>query len=106
MNVQETPESMASQNGHADELQAKGPDAASPDATRKPDPVRRFAWSVIAVISVLFIWYVAADRVAPWTDQARVAGWIVPITPKVSGKVKKVAVKPSDLRKSLRLLFI
>jgi multidrug resistance efflux pump len=35
---------------------------------------------------------VLADRFAPWTDQARVKGWIVPITPKVSGKVKQVNV--------------
>lgn len=106
MNVQKTSESIASQEGHAEEPQAKGLDAASTDTTRKADPVRRFTWTVITAILVLFIWYVAADRVAPWTDQARVEGWIVPITPKVSGKVKKVAVKRNQIVKAGDLLAI
>ena len=59
---------------------------------RNADPVRRFTWTLITIIVLLFIWYIAADRVAPWTDQARVQAWIVPIAPKVSGKVKEVAV--------------
>ena len=65
------------------------PDEESP----KPhDPVRRYTRILLVVVAFLFIWYVWADRVAPWTDQARVDGFLVAITPKVSGKVKKVNV--------------
>ena len=42
------------------------------DEVKKPDPVRRLTLIVLCVIVVLFIWYVAADRYAPWTDEARV----------------------------------
>jgi multidrug resistance efflux pump len=54
--------------------------------------VRRFTRIVVFVLVVLFVWYVLADRYAPWTDQARIEGFVVPIAPKVSGKVKEVFV--------------
>lgn len=63
------------------------------DEAQKPhDPVRRYTRILLGVVAFLFVWYVWADRVAPWTDQARVDGFVVAITPKVSGKVKKVNV--------------
>jgi len=62
------------------------------DANTKQDPVRRTTLFVFIFCLFLFVWYVAADRHAPWTDQARVQGFIIPITPKVSGNVIKVNV--------------
>lgn len=56
------------------------------------DPVRTTTWLMLVIVVLLFSWYVLADRYAPWTDQARVDGWVVSITPKVSGKVIEVAV--------------
>ena len=35
------------------------------------DPVRRFTLVVAAAVAALLLWYVTADRLAPWTDQAR-----------------------------------
>ncbi|HED15740.1 MAG TPA: HlyD family secretion protein [Gammaproteobacteria bacterium] len=58
----------------------------------KPDPVQRLTRIILIIVAVLFVWYVAADRLAPWTDQARLQTFIVPIVPQVSGKVLKVAV--------------
>jgi multidrug resistance efflux pump len=58
----------------------------------KPDPVRRLTLFIFILCVFLFIWYVAADRLAPWTDQARVQGFIIPIAPKVSGLVVNVNV--------------
>ena len=72
----------------------------------RADPVQRFAWSVLALILILIIWYVTADRVAPWTDQARVQAWVIPVTPKVSGKVTKVAVVQNQLVKAGDLLAV
>lgn len=66
--------------------------APAPAAASKADPVKRLTWIVLAVVALLFVWYIGADRYAPWTDQARVQAWIVPISPKVSGKVTKVEV--------------
>jgi len=88
MNAQETTETLNEQEGTENQTQGKG----LLQRWRNADPVRRFTWTLITLIVLLFIWYIAADRVAPWTDQARVQGWIVPITPKVSGKVKEVTV--------------
>jgi multidrug resistance efflux pump len=61
-------------------------------ANTKQDPVRWATLFVLILCLFLFVWYVAADRLAPWTDQARVQGFIIPITPKVSGVVVKVNV--------------
>lgn len=71
---------------------------ATTSADEQPrDPVRRYTRILLVVAAVLFIWYVWTDRVAPWTDQARVDGFLVAITPKVSGKVKKVNVVQDQL---------
>ncbi len=58
----------------------------------EPNPVRRFTQIVLCVLILLFFWHLFADRLAPYSDQGRVDGFVVPITPKVSGKVKKVYV--------------
>jgi len=72
--------------------------ALAEEQSQKPrDPVRRYTHILLVVVAFLFIWYVWADRVAPWTDQARVDGFLVAITPKVSGKVKKVNVVQDQL---------
>ena len=56
------------------------------------DPVRRITRIALVVIVILFIWYVVADRLAPWTDQARVQAYIVPIVSQVAGRVIEVNV--------------
>ena len=57
-----------------------------------PDPVRKITKYALIVVAVLFIWYVVADRIAPWTDQARVQAYVIPIVPQVSGRVVEVNV--------------
>jgi len=67
-----------------------------------PDPVRKITKYVLIVVTILFLWYVIADRIAPWTDQARVQAYVIPIVPQVSGRVVEVnvvkdqAVEPGD----------
>jgi len=56
------------------------------------DPVKRITRITLIVIGVVFIWYVIADRLAPWTDQARVQAYIVPVVSQVAGKVIEVNV--------------
>jgi len=69
-----------------------GADANEADNAKRPDPVRRLTLIVLYVIIVLFIWYVAADRYAPWTDEARVQAYVVPIVAEVSGQVLDIKV--------------
>ncbi len=56
------------------------------------DPVKRITRIALIVIAIMFVWYVVADRLAPWTDQARVQAYIVPIVSQVAGRVIEVNV--------------
>jgi len=69
-------------------------ESTSPPGTdlEQGDPVRRTTWVVIVLAALVFVWYVMADRHTPWTDQARVDGWVVSMAPKVAGRVVEVAV--------------
>jgi multidrug resistance efflux pump len=69
------------------------------------DPVRRWTRIILAVCVFLFVWYVLADRYAPWTDQARVQGFVIPMAPKVSGRVLAVNVVQDQIVKEGDLLL-
>lgn len=58
----------------------------------KNDPVKKITHIAIIAIAILFVWYVVADRLAPWTDQARVQAYVVPIVSQVAGRVIEVNV--------------
>jgi len=79
------------------------PEAAQANEKTKTDPVRRVSRIVLCLVLLLFTWYVFADRLAPWTDQARVQTYVIPIVSQVSGRVIEVnvnqdqAVKPGDV---------
>jgi multidrug resistance efflux pump len=61
-------------------------------ADRTVDPVRRWTLIVLALVIVLLVCYLRADRVTPYTNQARVNALVVPIAPEVSGTVTSVSV--------------
>ncbi|UCB55822.1 MAG: HlyD family secretion protein [Thiotrichales bacterium] len=63
-----------------------------PTPENKPDPVRKITKYFLIIVAILFVWYVVADRIAPWTDQARVQAYVIPIVPQVSGRVVEVNV--------------
>ena len=56
------------------------------------DPVRRWTFIIIAICAVLLVWYLRADRVTPYTSQARVNALVVPIAAEVSGTISGVFV--------------
>jgi multidrug resistance efflux pump len=62
-----------------------------------PDPVRRWTLIVTGVIVVLICWYLAADRLTPFTSQARIKAYVVPIAPQVSARVLEVKVGNNEL---------
>jgi multidrug resistance efflux pump len=97
---------VTSKSSKAPDNEAEADNAATtkqPTTGQQRDPVKPFTWLVFGLIVLLALWYFFADRYAPWTDQARVQAWVVPIAPKVSGKVVKVnvvkdqVVEPGDL---------
>lgn len=61
--------------------------------TKKPkDPVKRATLIVLVVIGLLLAWYLRADRVTPYTSQARVNALVVPVASDVAGRVTRVYV--------------
>jgi multidrug resistance efflux pump len=61
-----------------------------------PDPVRRWTLIVAAVIVALLAWYLAAARLTPFTSQARVQTFVIPIAAEVAGRVVSVDVGNND----------
>lgn len=56
------------------------------------DPVRKWTLIVLGACVVMMFWYLRADRVTPYTTQARVHALVVPVAPQVSGIVVDVYV--------------
>jgi len=65
-----------------------------PVAEKPPgrDPVRLATLVVLALCVVLFLTYLRADRVMPYSDQARVIGYTVSVVPQVSGYLTDIEV--------------
>jgi len=75
------------------------------DQQTTADPVRRWTFIVLAVAALLFAWYLRADRVTPYTSQARVNALVVPIAPEVSGTVTAVSVSNNEVVAAGQELF-
>lgn len=69
------------------------------------DPVRKWTLILLAACGVLMIYYVVADRVTPYTTQARVHALVVPIAAEVSGTVVDVPVGRNQAVEAGDLLF-
>lgn len=57
------------------------------------DPVRRWTLIILTICAVLLVWHLFSDRVTPYTSNARVKAYVVPITPQVAGLVAAVNVE-------------
>ena len=73
--------------------QEKQDSKAAPPAK---DPVRKWTFIIFALCIVLTALYLVADRQTPFTTQARVHAFVVPIAPQVSGNVISVEVQNND----------
>ena len=82
-------------------------DNAKPPAPKKaaPDPVRRWTFIVLALVLVLLAVYLRADRVTPYTSQARLHAQVVPIAAEVSGTVVSVHVQKDQVVEAGQVLF-
>ena len=85
-------------------MTADSEDKKTTEPNKKVDPVRRLTRNMLLVALVLFVWYILADRFAPWTDQARVQAYVVPIVSKVAGRVDEIFVSREQVVKSGELL--
>ncbi len=60
------------------------------------DPVRKWTFIILALCIVLTALYLVADRKTPFTGQARVHAFVIPIAPQVAGNVISVEVQNND----------
>ena len=78
---------------------------APAEAQAPTDPVRRWTLIILGLCAVLMVYYLVADRITPYTTQARVHAVVVPIAPEVSGAVTEVAVTSNQFVNAGDLLF-
>ena len=59
--------------------------------------MKRTFWSILALLVIVLCWYLAADRITPFTSNARVKAIITPITPPAipSGENAPEAIAPT-----------
>ena len=69
------------------------------------DPVRKWTLIVLAACVGLMFWYLRADRVTPYTSQARVHALVVPVVSEVSGTVIDVMISNNETVVAGQALF-
>ena len=70
-----------------------GTPASAPTPAPAPDPAKKGVKWVVLLIVLSLVWYLLADRLTPYTQQARVQAFVVPVASEVSGRVTKVYVR-------------
>ncbi len=70
-----------------------------------PASVKKGAAGILLVIVLSLAWYVASDRFTPYTQQARVQGFVVGVAPKVAGVVTRVEVRNNQRVEANQPLF-
>src|SRR5215510_15971889 len=72
---------------------------------RTRDPVRRWTLIVLAIVFVVFLYSIVADRTTPYTSQAVVQAYVLRVAPEVTGRVLEVGVTDNQKVKAGELLF-
>ena len=86
---------------------APQPAAPPPPSAPAParDPSKKGLMIVVVLIVLSLLWYLLADRWTPYTQQARVQAFVVPVASEVSGRVTQVFVRNNQDVKAGALLF-
>ncbi|VVN29121.1 HlyD family secretion protein [Pseudomonas fluorescens] len=69
------------------------------------DPSKKGIKWVLLVILLSLAWYLLADRFTPYTQQARVGAFVIPVASEVAGRVTRVNVRNNQDVKAGELLF-
>jgi len=75
------------------------------DKNTAKSSVKKGSAGVLVLILVSLAWYLASDRYTPYTQQARVQGFVVGVAPKVSGLVTSVHVRNNQIVNAGEPLF-
>jgi multidrug resistance efflux pump len=93
----------------ADEEPTAGP-VAEPDETpaeapAPANPLRKIVLVALALMLILFIYHVLADRFTPYSSVARIDTYVTQVAPEVSGDVLAVGVSDNHPVRKGQLLF-
>ncbi|SFP85298.1 Multidrug resistance efflux pump [Geopseudomonas sagittaria] len=89
----------------SDEAQPAPPAPAPPPPKPPADPVNKGVKWVLGLIALSLLWYLLADRFTPYTQQARVQAFVVPVAAEVAGKVIRVLVGNNQVVEAGAVLF-
>ncbi|BAN50336.1 HlyD family secretion protein [Metapseudomonas resinovorans] len=89
----------------SEQPQAPGEGAAKPEPAPGADAAAKGTRWVILVIVLTLVWYLLADRFTPYTQQARVQAYVVPVAAEVAGRVTAVQVRNNQDVKAGAVLF-
>jgi multidrug resistance efflux pump len=82
------------------------PDAPSPaPAEPAADPTGKGIKWVLLLIVLSLAWYLLADRFTPYTQQARVGAFVIPVAAEVAGRVTRVNVRNNQDVKAGEVIF-
>jgi multidrug resistance efflux pump len=81
--------------------EAPSPKAPEPAA----DPAKKGIKWVMLLIVLSLAWYLLADRFTPYTQQARVGAFVIPVASEVAGRVIRVNVRNNQDVKAGDVLF-
>ncbi|MDJ0779958.1 MAG: HlyD family secretion protein [Gammaproteobacteria bacterium] len=73
---------------------------AAPKAETASDsgnPIKRLTIIVLTLVLLCLAWYVLADRYTPYTSEARVRGYVVPIAPEIAGVIEDLPVTDNQI---------
>jgi multidrug resistance efflux pump len=89
----------------SDEKEEGSAEHRNEDTQDASSSVKKGGAGILILILASLAWYLAADRYTPYTQQARIQGFVVGVAPKVSGLVTKVAVSNNQIVKTGDPLF-
>ncbi|MGH8335055.1 MAG: HlyD family secretion protein [Pseudomonas sp.] len=69
------------------------------------DPAKKGIKWVLLLILLSLAWYLLADRFTPYTQQARVGAFVIPVASEVAGRVIRVNVRNNQDVKAGEILF-
>ena len=81
------------------------PQPPPPPPPSAADPAKKGVRLVTSLIMLSLVWYLLADRFTPYTQQARVQAFVVPVASEVSGRVTKVHVRNNQDVRADAILF-
>ncbi|RLA23460.1 MAG: HlyD family secretion protein [Gammaproteobacteria bacterium] len=80
-------------------------DGDNPEENGAANSVKKGSAGILLVIFISLVWYLASDRYTPYTQQARVQGFVIGVAPKVAGIVTRVLVKNNEIVVKGQTLF-